>query len=934
MKKIVSIFAKIIAGIILLILVLLFTVPILFKEKIKTKVVEVINSSVNATVKFDDYKLGFFRNFPDLTFSMNGLSVVGINKFDKDTLAAFQSFNLVFNLSSLFGKSGYEVKSIIIDHAQLNVIYLKDGTANYDIMKPSANTSNPQPETAHSTMKIKLKKVVLLNSSIAYIDNQGSMSAYFNGVNFNMKGDMTLSETDLQMAMTSKEFTFIMDGVKYINKATVDSKIDMLANLDTWKFTFRENYFTLNDLKVNFSGTVTMPKADIATDIQFKTPQTSFKTLLSLVPAKYLKDFKDLKTSGEFSLSGSAKGIYSSVSNTMPDVTLDIAVNKGMVSYPSLPEQIKNINIKTNIFVDGKKLDNSIVKVDLFHMELAGSPFDMTFALKTPMSDPDFKGSMIGRIDLGALSKAIPMDSIKMSGLIDMSVQMEGRMSMIEKGQYESFKATGKMGIKNMNVDMIGYPAVKISDANVEFTPAYAAMTNTNLKIGGKSDFSLNGHIENYIPYVFSHKTIKGNLSLHSNFVDVSEIMSKMVSDTTAVKDTTSLTVMQVPKNIDFDLNAIMDQFSYTNIKAQNLKGHIIVRNGVLSIKDAGMNILNGTISMSADYDTRDSLKPVMKADIDMKNIEIKDAFSTFITIQKFAPAAKDIKGKISAKLVYSSLLGKNMMPVTNSINGEGKLQSDEITLLESKTFDQMKATLKLGDKYTNTFRNINISFKIASGRIFVSPFDVKTGNLKMNISGDQGIDQTINYLVKTEIPRADLGGTVNSFIDNLAAQASAFGISYKPSDVIKVNLKVTGTFNKPEVAPFFGNTSGDNTGGNKAAIKQTISDKAKEKGRSESEAQAAKLVKDAEEKGQAMRDEAAKTAAQMRNEANDQSQKLIDGAASKGTLAKMAAQKSAETIKKTADKKADQLVKEADIQANKLVEEAKAKSADLVKKI
>ena len=97
-----------------------------------------------------------------------------------------------------------------------------------------------------------------------------------------------------------------------------------------------------------------------------------------------------------------------------------------------------------------------------------------------------------------------------------------------------------------------------------------------------------------------------------------------------------------------------------------------------------------------------------------------------------------------------------------------------------------MKEMLKLGDKYNNTFRDINISFKINDGRIFVSPFDVKTGNLKMNISGDQGIDQTINYFVKTEIPRSDLGSSVNSLIDNLSAQAAAFGISYKPSDIIK----------------------------------------------------------------------------------------------------------------------------------------------------
>ena len=64
MKKTSGIIVKIFAGIILLILILLFTVPIIFKEKIRTKVEQVINESVNATVKFEDYKLGFFRNFP------------------------------------------------------------------------------------------------------------------------------------------------------------------------------------------------------------------------------------------------------------------------------------------------------------------------------------------------------------------------------------------------------------------------------------------------------------------------------------------------------------------------------------------------------------------------------------------------------------------------------------------------------------------------------------------------------------------------------------------------------------------------------------------------------------------------------------------------------------------------------------------------------
>ena len=452
MKKTAGIIVKIFLGIILLILVLLFTIPIIFKKQIKVKVEEAINKSVNATVKFENYKLGFFKDFPNLAFSLNQVSVVGVKTFQNDTLAAFESLDLVFNLSSLFKKSGYEVKSVLINRAVVNAIVKKEGKANWDVMKDTSTAPAPIPASItnppSSGLKILLKKVSVLNSSISYIDESSAMKVYLNNVNFNLKGDMTMSQTDLQMDFSSGEFSFIMDGVKYLNKAVLNSKIDMLADLDKMIFTFRENYFSINDLKVNFTGMVAMPGKDIETDIKFSSPQTSFKTLLSLVPAIYMKDYKDLKAIGELVLSGSAKGIYSDADSTLPDVTLAISVSNGSVSYPALPEQIKNINIKSDIFINGKALDKTIVNVDLFHMELAGSPFDMTLALKTPVSDPDFKGSMVGKIDLSALSKAVPMDSISLSGIIDMSVQMAGKMSMIEKGQYDSFKASGKIGYK------------------------------------------------------------------------------------------------------------------------------------------------------------------------------------------------------------------------------------------------------------------------------------------------------------------------------------------------------------------------------------------------------------------------------------------------------------------------------------------------------
>ena len=953
MKKVTGIILKVLIGLILLILVLLFTVPVIFKGKIKTKVEQVINESVNANVKFDDYKLGFFKNFPNLSFSLKGVSVVGIEKFEGDTLAGFRSFDLVFNLSSIFKKSGYEVKSIILDKAVINGIVLEDGSANWDIAKDTgeaeieetAEVEESEGEAETPGLKVLLKKFAIQNSSLSYVDNASGMSAYIENLNYNLKGDMSATETDLDMDMNIEALTFMMDGVRYLNKAVIDSRIGILADLENFKFTLGENYFALNDLKLNFSGMVAMPGDDIETDIKIGTDQTSFKTLLSLVPAVYMTDFEDLKASGEFALEGLVKGVYSDADSTLPDVDISLSVSDGLISYPDLPEQISNININAGVNVDGIDMDKTTAAVDLFHFELAGNPFDMTVNLKTPLSDPDFKGSFIGKIDLDALSNAIPLDSISLSGLIDMSVTMAGRLSMIEKEQYESFEAGGNIGIQKIVFAMAGLPDVQIDEAGFEFTPAYAAMTKGNIRVGDKSDFSITGRLENYIPYIFRNETIKGKLSLHSSLVDATDILSRIATDTTEVveEDTTALTLIRVPENIDFDFDALIDDFEYDNIKAQNIKGHIIVKDGVLSIRETGLNILGGSVVMNADYDTRDTLKPVMNGDFNMQNIGIRDAFTTFNTVQKFAPAAKGIEGRINMNLEFESLIGNDMMPVIESIMGGGRVQTNEVTLVESKTYDTMKDVLKLGENYSNTFKDINASFRIRDGRVYVSPFDTKVGNIKMNISGDQGLDQTLNYLVKTEIPRADLGNSLNALIDNLSTQASAFGINYKPADVLKVNVRVTGVFGKPVVRPDFGGSSGEGSAASsvrevaKEAVKEKVEevvDEGKDRAREEAEEQGNKIIAEAEERAQQIRDEAAKAAETIRQEADVQAQKLIDEASTKGALAKMAAQRGADALRNEADEKATALEQEADERATKLVEDAKTKKQELIDKI
>ena len=267
-----------------------------------------------------------------------------------------------------------------------------------------------------------------------------------------------------------------MDKIRYLTDAKVNFRADIDAMLDSMIFVLKDNPLTINDIALNWAGSMAMPGDDISTDLTFNAPETSFKSLLSLIPAFYMKGFEELKASGTFALDGTVKGIYSSADSTLPDITASLLVSDGIISYPDLPEKITAININGEVKTGGKELDNTTVDLSRFHFELAGNPFDLTMKLSTPLSDPAVIAGAKGKIDLAKLQQAIPLDSISLNGLIDVSLAMAGKMSMLENKKYDQFRADGDLIISGMAVEMTDMPGLKISNAAFDFNPAFAEL--------------------------------------------------------------------------------------------------------------------------------------------------------------------------------------------------------------------------------------------------------------------------------------------------------------------------------------------------------------------------------------------------------------------------------------------------------------------------
>ena len=929
MKK----FFKILIIIILILIVVIIVTPVFFKGKILQVAKQQINKNVNAKVEFSNLNLSFIRNFPNASVVLKNLSVVGIDDFASDTLLSLKSFDIRLDVMSAIKMENINIKGILIDNPVVFARVLKDGKANWDIAKATEEVEEEVDTTVSEfTTKISLKKLEIRDARIKYSDESSNLFAGLDHFNFLLKGDLAQDFTSLSIQSASEAVNLIMDGIRYVKDAALVMNINLDADLKNSIFILKENEVALNDLSLGFNGSVEMPNdSDIVADVNFATRTTDFKSLLSMVPAIYMQDFEDVETSGNLGLNGSIKGVYNAGRNMLPDAMLQIKVQNAMFKYPDLPKSADNIQIDVDLFYDGAETDNSRINVNQFHVDLGGNPVDLLMNIKTPVSDMNLNGIIRANIDLATLSDVIPLEDITLQGKIISDIDFMGYMSYIEKEEYEKFKADGNLEISDFIFNSPDLPrAFKINESSVLFSPKYVQVSSFDAEIGN-SDMQFTGRLENFIPYLFKDETIRGDFQFSSNVLDLNEFMSGTGEVETSEEDTVPLSVIEVPKNIDFRLVSKIDKIYYDKLEITNASGIIMVKDGKVLLEDLLVNMLEGSMKLRGEYNTLDMKAPLVDFGIEASGIDIPSAFKAFSVLEKFAPIAKAATGKVSIGMQYTSLLDGQMRPIINSIVGKGSFSSGSIGLIKSNTFAKVGDALKTKAFDNMTLQNLDVGFEIRNGRIYVDPFETSMGTTNFVIAGDQGIDQTMNYNINMNIPRSVLGSGANESINRLYANAALKGLNISPSETLNMNVVVGGSFSEPKISIDLK----DNITQSVQAIKEEIKEKAQEeidKKKEEAKAivneQTEKIIAEAEKQAEQIRQEAARLADITRNGANSNADRLVNETTN--PIAKRAAEIAAKKLRQEGEDKAQRIIREADEKSDKIIQEARERAEKL----
>ena len=921
----------------LALLLIIISLPFIFKGKIIEMVKEETNNMLNAKVDFGDFDMGLLSTFPDFNFSINDVSVVGVAKFEGIALADIKNLTLRVDIMSVISGSEINVKTINIANPTINAIVLADSTANWDIMKATEEDTVTTAEEP-SNFKLGLKDLTITNARVVYKDETMNLLTEIMGLNFNLSGDMTADFTALKTHTTIDTLNLKMDGVNYMKNARIDAKADIDADLANSKYTFKENEFIINELILGLDGWVAMPTDDIDMDIKFNAKKTDFKNILSMVPAVYMTDFKSVKTSGKLALDGFAKGVYAE--NKLPAFALKLIIENAMFKYPDVPKSVNNIQVDLRIDNKDGVEDHTVIDLKKFHVEMAGNPVDATMLLKTPISDPDILASLNAKIDLSTIKDIMPLEKgDEMNGVFTSDVSIKGKMSSIEKEQYQDFNAEGNMKLENMlyKSDSLPYD-VMLNVMSLNFSPQHVELANFDAKIG-KTDLQANGRIDNILSYVFADdQVLTGKFNVTSTLLDVNEFMSdtEPAAATTSTTAEEPLSVVEVPKNIDFTLTSSFTKIIYDNIQIDNTKGLLVVRDQKVDMQNLSMNLMGGSMVMDGYYETTNPKIPRIKFDMNIKDFDVQTVASTFTSVTEMAPIVKNTHGKFNTKLAVTGVLDDKMEPDLKTLNGGGFMQTQNIEVREFKPMVKLADILK-NDKLKNySLNNTNITYEIRDGRVYTQPFDVKLGNAVGTMSGSNGLDQTIDYKLAIKIPSKDLG--MGDAYNKLNSQASGLGLNLKAAEFVNVDVLIGGTFTDPKISTSLKGAAGSIVSDVKEQIKEKINeeiDKAKEQAIAKAKEEAAKLIAEAKNQSNKVRAEGKNAANLVRTEAAKQAQKLLDEAGGNfikkklaeeaGKKLKSSAETNAQKVENEANAKADQMDAKAQEEADKLIAKAEA---------
>ena len=492
-------------------------------------------------------------------------------------------------------------------------------------------------------------------------------------------------------------------------------------------------------------------------------------TLLAKIHLDDIKHFypiDSLDLKGDLDADITAKGNYQPDQKKYPVIAATVNMQNGYVKTKYYPDPVQDIQFSVNLTDSSESLKGLNVQIKPLTFNFDGEPVSLKAKLKD-FTNLDYKVKLKGKLDVGKIYHVFARKGYNVTGIIDADISLKGRQSDATAGNYDNLNNKGSIAVGNLSFTTDLYPNPFLITRGVFRFDQEKIWLDTFAFKYANSTIILNGAATNVVDYIIKPGSVlKGTFNLQSDGIVVDDFMSALPDTTHAVAVATTTTavassgVVLVPKNLDLDFTADVKQVKYTDMVIRNAKGHLMIRNDSILLKETGFDLIDAPIEMDAVYTAINTQRAFFDYHISASDFDVQKAYKNIKLFHDIASSAGHAEGLISLDYQLNGNLNSSMMPIYTSLKGGGVISARKIKMHGFKMFNAIgRETGKDSLGGNPDVAEVNIKSTIANNIITIERTKIKLAGFRARFEGQVSFDKAIDFRFRLGLPPGGLVG-------------------------------------------------------------------------------------------------------------------------------------------------------------------------------
>ncbi len=723
-----------------------------FENKIGRSILSALNRQLVTELEVKDFELSFFREFPRLSASLRGVSLL-----DTNGNLLLQADRMSFSLGLFsFVSSEYDLRKVSVSDGVLHLRWDETGAPNYAVLDQHVADSLADPSAGN--ISFSLSEATLERVEFDLIHMPSHRQA---------KGRMDLARFSGQFG--PRRFTLKNQAkgrIGFIEAAEQRFFINQpFSYTAEWEVDWEEGMYDIADLamvwgnsRLSARGKVTRQDAGLRYAVTLTGDRIDPEDVVALLPRGIQREWHDYRTSGRMTLQGSLSGLART--GKLPLTRIRLTLDRGRLSGPVLGEEIRDLAFTARFQTGGGAPDR--LRIDSLRayfgrqlvegrLTLAGTthpelgfelngnlPVSGIFPLVAGLLDHPHLERGLGRIELRNLKgeSRLRLDS---SGLRVLELGMDGEVGLDDAG----LRIRGEDIRFDKGVIQFHEGRIRLEDLKLE---------------GAASAVVLNGEFFRPLPlWTGKERAEEASFSLRmeADRFDLDRLLrlaplAPVAGDGQERLDSLARERMrraiQLSRNVRGMLDARIRSFAYQDLRVENFEGTFRLDQDRLTI-DGNLETMGGRIATRGNLLIQE--EPQLEATLNARGIRLEEAFRQTRNFGQDLVKSENLKGKLHTRMVLQAFWDEKGQFAFDKLRVQAGVGIADGELNRLEVLEQFADYVNINDLRRIRFADMQHYLEVRRSTVYLPVLFLQSNALNMSLSGLHRFDGNYRYNVK-----------------------------------------------------------------------------------------------------------------------------------------------------------------------------------------